>query len=67
MCPDDQYRFNLCVACGHPVEAGDGGEFRHMPVSKLPVRVSAAEDRRALWTDLPEGFRDDHSPVPGWC
>lgn len=61
----------LCLFCcvylvsGHAVEAQHGGELRHLPISQLPVRLSAAEGRRTLGTYLSEVFRDDHSTVPG--
>lgn len=57
--------FFTCLAGGHAVETWHGNELRHLPISQLPVCLSAAEVCRALWTDLSEVFWDDHSTVPG--
>lgn len=46
----------ILPAGGHAVEARRGRELRHLPVAQLAVRVSAAEDRPAPWTDLSQIF-----------
>lgn len=60
--------FSFCCVVpvsGHAVEAWHGSELWHLPISKLPIRVSATENLGAFWTDLSQIFWDDYSTVPG--
>lgn len=56
---------SVFLVSGHAVEAWDGSELWHMPISQLPICVPTAEVHWAFWTHLPEVFWDDHSTVPG--
>lgn len=63
-----QVFFSFCSVVpvsGHAVEAWHGSELWHLPISKLPIRVSATENLGAFWTDLSQVFWDDCSTVPG--